>query len=370
MKKLMIIFVIMAIFTACNDTEKEKEGDTPVFIEKITIPANQKSLEMWPGDTKTLSFTVLPAALTEKTAKWSSNNTAVAAVNENTGQVTAVSYGTAIITVTSNALDSNNDPKTDTATVKVVNLVSIFNWNADTDTELADIGISDPDEVFSATGPSLIGGKRVFNNIIMQNYIWTGEINASNFAPNPPGPMKSIQANAVLDGITLGRGGYILSERASPCLQIGSDVRGRTTAGSTADNLNGQFDFSSKKFKVIVKYTATKSNTVGNDGEEFPAIGTDASRVAEFMIGVAYNTGATAGTAGPWPFSSGGGEAFAVTRDGALGTMLTLEKIFDPENLSAVQKAALVKGFITLRVSASNNGGRVVVHSVEILQSE
>jgi len=68
------------------------------------------------GETRQLSATVQPTTATNKSVSWTSNNTAVATVNSSTGVVTAVSAGTARITIT-----TADGGKTDYCDVTVVN---------------------------------------------------------------------------------------------------------------------------------------------------------------------------------------------------------------------------------------------------------
>ena len=83
----------------------------PVSVTGVTI---DETLSVNIGQTKTPSFTVVPAEATNKTVSFTSDNPAVATVNATTGEVTGVSKGTAIITV--KTADGNF---TDTCTVTV-----------------------------------------------------------------------------------------------------------------------------------------------------------------------------------------------------------------------------------------------------------
>lgn len=83
----------------------------PVAVTGVTI---DETLSVNIGQTKTPAYTVNPAEATNKAVTFSSNNPAVATVNETTGEVTGVKKGTAVITVTT--ADGNF---TDTCTVTV-----------------------------------------------------------------------------------------------------------------------------------------------------------------------------------------------------------------------------------------------------------
>ena len=99
--------------------------DTVTFtaaVENASIPVtsitlNKSATEIDVGQTETLSVTaVTPDEATNKTVTWSSDNTAVATVNETTGEVTAVAKGTANIIATAN--DGSDVTATCAVTVK------------------------------------------------------------------------------------------------------------------------------------------------------------------------------------------------------------------------------------------------------------
>ena len=69
----------------------------PVAVTGVTI---DETLSLKTGESKTPSYTVNPAEATNKTVSFKSDNTAVATVNETTGEVTGVKEGTATITIT------------------------------------------------------------------------------------------------------------------------------------------------------------------------------------------------------------------------------------------------------------------------------
>lgn len=68
-------------------------------VHVTSVSLNKNTLSMEEGDTEQLTETVLPANATDKSVSWSSSNNAVATVNSS-GLVTAVSAGSATITVT------------------------------------------------------------------------------------------------------------------------------------------------------------------------------------------------------------------------------------------------------------------------------
>lgn len=94
----------------CTVTVPDPSAD-PVAVTGVSL--NKTSTSLTVGATETLTATVAPANATNQAITWSSNNTAVASVDQN-GKVTAVAAGTATITVTTQ--DGN---KTATCTVTV-----------------------------------------------------------------------------------------------------------------------------------------------------------------------------------------------------------------------------------------------------------
>ncbi len=77
--------------------------NNPGYVQNIAVSSvklNESKLTMISGDKETLTAKVGPANATDKTLKWASSNTAVATVSA-TGEVTAISAGTATITATS-----------------------------------------------------------------------------------------------------------------------------------------------------------------------------------------------------------------------------------------------------------------------------
>ena len=88
---------------ACNNGEEQT-----VAVESVTLNKTELTLEV--GGEETLTATVAPDDATDKTVTWSSDNTAIATVEN--GKVTAIAAGTA--TITAKAGD-----KTDTCSVTV-----------------------------------------------------------------------------------------------------------------------------------------------------------------------------------------------------------------------------------------------------------
>lgn len=87
------------------------KGTAPV----TGIALNKAATSIPVGSTETLTATVTPSGAANPGVSWTSNNTAVATVNASTGQITAVTKGSATITAT--ALDGSGITATCTVTV-------------------------------------------------------------------------------------------------------------------------------------------------------------------------------------------------------------------------------------------------------------
>lgn len=104
----MVVALICAMtcafgLVACNNGEEQT-----VAVESVTLNKTELTLEV--GGEETLTATVTPDDATDKTVTWSSDNTAIATVEN--GKVTAIAAGNA--TITAKAGD-----KTDTCSVTV-----------------------------------------------------------------------------------------------------------------------------------------------------------------------------------------------------------------------------------------------------------
>jgi len=91
----------------------EIEVTTAETVHVTGVSLNKNSTSLEEGATEQLTATVTPSNATDQSVSWSSNNTSVATVNSS-GQITAVSAGTATITVT-----TTDGGYTDTCTVTV-----------------------------------------------------------------------------------------------------------------------------------------------------------------------------------------------------------------------------------------------------------
>ena len=115
---------------ACDNNENPNEngnnGTQTVAVESVTLNKTELTLEV--GGEETLTATVAPDDATDKAITWSSDNTAVATVNN--GKVTAVAAGTATITATA-------DGKSATCTVTVNAPVTVDYTVTETEWETA-----------------------------------------------------------------------------------------------------------------------------------------------------------------------------------------------------------------------------------------
>jgi formylglycine-generating enzyme required for sulfatase activity len=98
-------FTALLLFAGCEDlfhpeeAGKDKNTVTPIAVTWVSL--NKSALSLYTEDTETLIATVAPANATNKTVSWSSSAPSIATVS-NAGLVTAVTAGTATITVRTN----------------------------------------------------------------------------------------------------------------------------------------------------------------------------------------------------------------------------------------------------------------------------
>ena len=109
---------------------------TAATVSVTGVTLNKTSTSLYVGDTETLTATVAPDNATNKNVTWSSDDTSVATVDAS-GLVTAVSAGTATITVT-----TEDGAKTATCTV-TVSRYSSGGGSSSSSTSLSDRAIDD-----------------------------------------------------------------------------------------------------------------------------------------------------------------------------------------------------------------------------------
>jgi hypothetical protein len=125
---------------------------SPPIVAVTAVRINQEDQTLVIGGTLKLSVTITPGNATNKKVTWSSDNESVATVSTQ-GTVTAVSEGTAIITVTT---VSGN--KTDTITITVS---KIYNQTKNTSYETIQNAIDDAD-----SGDIIMVGVGIYNEAI------------------------------------------------------------------------------------------------------------------------------------------------------------------------------------------------------------
>ena len=111
----------IAVITATAKDGSGKSGrciitvidSTTIKVSSVTVTPSKTELSI--GDTQTLSASVLPADASNQSLTWSSDHPEIVTVDSNTGEVTAVKEGTAIITASAN--DGSNQVGRCTITV-------------------------------------------------------------------------------------------------------------------------------------------------------------------------------------------------------------------------------------------------------------
>ena len=93
--KICLTLLAMSLFV-CTGCSKDDPEEPIVKVESVKL--NKSSLTLVEGDSETLEATISPSDATNKKVTWKSSNVAVATVED--GKVTAVKFGKATITVT------------------------------------------------------------------------------------------------------------------------------------------------------------------------------------------------------------------------------------------------------------------------------
>ena len=103
----------------CTSKATGETAKCKITVINGTVTLNKTELFVEKGKKKTLTATVTPTTLEDKSVTWTSSNKKIATVSS-TGKVKGVKYGTAIITCTSKATGA-------TASCKVTKLVRMSN---------------------------------------------------------------------------------------------------------------------------------------------------------------------------------------------------------------------------------------------------
>lgn len=126
------------VSATCKVTVSPEEE---VEIEAESITLSTASADMLIGESITLTATVLPENTTDKTVTWTSSETSIAGVDD-TGTVTAVSAGTAVITATT----VNGRTAECTVTVQAAPMIGDYfysdgSWSTELDENKTPVGL-------------------------------------------------------------------------------------------------------------------------------------------------------------------------------------------------------------------------------------
>ena len=174
-----VTLTIIGKNSAATKTRTYTFEKADLAVEGVSLSKSKVSI--MPGNTYSLTATITPSNASDKSVTWSSSDTSVATVDDE-GVVTAVTYGTATITVT-----TTDGGYTDTCTVTVTDdvasdvtiyfnntddwtLVYCYAWNDDTLVNNATwpgeaMTETDNDGVWSIT----LDGESEFTNVIFNN---------------------------------------------------------------------------------------------------------------------------------------------------------------------------------------------------------
>ena len=167
-----------------------KADSATIFTPVTGITLSHSSASLVPGDTLNLAATILPSGATEKSVTWSSNSTSVATVSQS-GVVTAVSPGTAVIKVTS--IDNASATASCTVTVS-----SILTTQVIIDSVFSEVEIGVPVKLEAHVLPTNATVQGV--NWVVKNGTGSGEISNGYFIGRSAGTV-TLEAHSA-DGIT------------------------------------------------------------------------------------------------------------------------------------------------------------------------
>lgn len=119
----------MPTFTLGNNPSEEQPGDDDELVVPVSyVKLNSTSLKLYEGDIAQLTATVGPKDATDMTVVWSSDNPAVASVDQ-TGLVTALAAGSAKVTAISGGKSATCIVKVSTLAVAMADYVDEFDVN-------------------------------------------------------------------------------------------------------------------------------------------------------------------------------------------------------------------------------------------------
>ena len=295
-----------------------------VAVEGITL--DKTTIELSRYSSAQITASLIPGNASNKNITWISGDPDKVSVNGTSlvATVTGRDVTAAPVTITAKT-EEGSFTAVCSVTVTPFDGVTLFNWDADNDPGLADLGVREA---------------RTINDVSVKYFFSSS---GSTLDPNAA-PMKIVRSGDLLKGaqpddpgITMTRSGYLLVENQAPCLQIGATTDSRTGSSS---NVDGELDLS-KPFRITVEYTGISRGT--GAGTLFVAI---------------YNN---TGGAGNSPLGSTSAESTPIAID---GVTRTYTRTFDPSSLSDVNKERLAKGFIIVRTAVAQS--QLVVHSIRI----
>jgi uncharacterized protein YjdB len=261
---IAICLAVSTMITGCDLFEEEPDDSvavTGVSLDKtsLTLAVNAK---------ETLTVTVTPDDATDKSVSWSTNNAQVAAVNN--GEVTAVSAGSAVITVT-----TAGGGKTATCAVTVTAQSSV-----------TDILMAVP--VQAAVGiPLTLNGTAIPATAPNKTIVWTvksGSATISGNTLNATGEGNVVVTATVANGIEQGRN-YV-KDFTVPVLYTVKNITGATvttrpatTSGDTkafgthqlpvtvASFKMGETEVTWQLYKAVYDWAVTKGYTFSGTGK-------------------------------------------------------------------------------------------------------
>ena len=118
----------MPAFKLGSNPSEEQPDDDELIIPVSYVNLNSTSLKLYEGDIAQLTATVGPKDATDKTVVWSSDNPAVASVDQ-TGFVTALTAGTAKVTAASGGKSATCTVTVSTLAVAIANYVDEYDVN-------------------------------------------------------------------------------------------------------------------------------------------------------------------------------------------------------------------------------------------------
>ena len=102
-KFLLLPVLLAGLLTSCGPGKDDDKDKDPTPVESVSFAYEEIQMEV--GDTKTLSYTVLPENATDKSVKWSTDDSEIVSINN--GVLKAESEGSTTIYVTTN--DGNKE---------------------------------------------------------------------------------------------------------------------------------------------------------------------------------------------------------------------------------------------------------------------